>query len=70
MADWAYDMEMDARYEFEEEMEDLISDEAELRKMTAASRTPKIISIRKYPHPLSYKQKWCLAYWVWNHHEI
>ena len=68
MTDWYYDQEMDARYEFEEEMEYLMSDEVDLRQLTAASRSPKIMAIRKYPFaPLSYKQRWCLAMWVYNH---
>lgn len=35
----------------------------ELRKATARSRTPKIVSIRKWPGKLSDKQRYCLARW-------
>jgi len=67
MADWAFDEEMFARIEFEESMEYLLSDEDFLRQATAPSRNKKIMSIRKWPHPLTHKQKWCLAMWIYNH---
>jgi hypothetical protein len=36
----------------------------ELRKETAACRSAKLKSIRAWPHPLSDKQRYCLAAWV------
>jgi hypothetical protein len=36
----------------------------ELRKETSLSRSPKIMNIRKYPHNLTTKQRYCLACWL------
>ena len=38
--------------------------DAELRTATAACRTAKLKSIRAWPHPLSAKQRYCLAAWL------
>jgi hypothetical protein len=35
----------------------------ELRKECARARNKKILGIRNWPHPLSEKQRWCLACW-------
>jgi hypothetical protein len=66
IADDMYDAEMDMREEFEDEIELLLSNEDKLRKNTSLWRSPKIMSIRKWPFPLTHKQKWCLAMWIYN----
>ncbi len=66
MADLAYDAEMDMLYEFEDDMIYLLEQSDDyLREGTAKSRSPKIMSIRKWTRPLTDKQKWCLAHWIW-----
>jgi hypothetical protein len=36
----------------------------ELREGTARARSEKIKGIRRWPSPLSEKQRWCLAFWI------
>lgn len=36
----------------------------DLRKETAMCRSAKLKSIRAWPHPLSPKQRYCLAAWL------
>ncbi len=67
MADLAYDAEMDMLYEFEDDMLWLLDQGDDyLREGTAKSRSPKIMSIRKWVRPLTDKQRWCLAHWIWS----
>jgi hypothetical protein len=39
----------------------------DLRKHSARSRSPKIMSIRRWQAPLTEKQRYCLAFWVVAH---
>ncbi|MCP3670490.1 MAG: hypothetical protein GY814_08645 [Gammaproteobacteria bacterium] len=67
MADVMYDAEMDSRIEFEDDILWLLDQGDDyLRKGTAKSRSPKIMSIRNWARPLTDKQRWCLAHWIWS----
>ena len=73
-ADMAYDMdmdmEMDMANDFNDEMRWLLDQtDDNLREGAAKSRKPKIMSIRKWPHALTDKQKWCLALWIMQRNE-
>jgi hypothetical protein len=64
-----YDYLLDEEDEIAELME---LDDAELIRMSSKSRTPKIMSIRRWGlegKPLSTKQRYCLAFWIDAHCE-
>jgi len=64
-ADMAYDAVMDMANDFNDSMHWILDQGDDyLRETTARSRSPKIMSIRKWPYPLTDKQKWCLALWI------
>lgn len=55
--------------EYQDSIEGLLElDDKHLKEYTAKSRDKKIMSIRKWPKPLSPKQRYCLAAWI-HHHE-
>lgn len=65
MADW---MEEQMYYLDEQDsIEDYLSlTDDELKEFTARARLPKIMSIRKVTYPLTEKQRYCLAAYLYE----
>jgi hypothetical protein len=59
-----YSLLVDDGYYYPDESDYLHLSDDELKAETARARDPKIMGIRKWPNPLSEKQRWCLANWI------
>lgn len=41
--------------------------DADLRRLSATAKDTKTVGIRKWPKPLSEKQRYCLAFYIRDH---
>jgi len=64
MADYYLESYGDSDEDFPEPKDYLYMTDDELRKATSTCKSAKLQSIRKWPSPLSPKQRYCLAAWL------